>query len=180
MKDSSEEWPPGPSFPKLALWNQLAYSGPPRNTASGQAQRRGLCLCHWEALGGTSMCQISPWQVPLQKAIPHPTSTPAPPARCCPKLHSSGQSPTHVKKEAKPRSLKQQDTVSLRYCPKLVFPQMSYLGATTIQALTFEQRHQLWVLTGVLAFQSSLCRQRAQSTPATSTGRVFRGGSGHP
>lgn len=54
------------------------------------------------------------------------------------------------------------------------------LGATTIQALTFEQRHQLWVLKGVLAFQSPLCRQRAQSAPETSTGKVFRGGSGHP
>ena len=74
MKNFGEEWPPGPSFPK-ALWNQVAHSGPPRNTAGSQAQRRGLCLRRWEALGGISVCQISPWQVPLQKAPQSPFHT---------------------------------------------------------------------------------------------------------
>ena len=71
------------------------------------------------------------------------------------------------------------------YCVPEILPEAGVspdvlLGATTIQALTFELRHQLWVLTGVLAFQSPLCRQRAQSAPASSTGKVFRGGSAHP
>lgn len=81
-------------------------------------------------------CLRSPSRCPPTESHPPSNFHCCPtPARCCPKLHSSGQA-TAREEGSQTKELEAVGCCVPEILPKLVFPLMSYLGATTIQALT--------------------------------------------